>query len=105
MQHTIQSKRDFVSYISHELRTPLNTVYMGIQLLSTRTAPSTKERKTEVHDIVKDIESSCCIAINILSDLLVVNKIEGGNMQLDRKDVSIRDLLSTVIDPFGIQVR
>mmetsp|Transcript_10853 Transcript_10853/g.16519 ORF Transcript_10853/g.16519 Transcript_10853/m.16519 type:complete len:747 (-) Transcript_10853:200-2440(-) len=104
-EHILQSKRDFVSYISHELRTPLNTVYMGIQLLSSRMSSLHCDKQSDLHDIVSDIESSCCIAIDILSDLLVVNKVEDGVLQLDRKEQSVRQLLSTVVDPFNVQAQ
>eukprot|EP00602_Paraphysomonas_sp_CaronLab_P002680 CAMPEP_0185021538 /NCGR_PEP_ID=MMETSP1103-20130426/4227_1 /TAXON_ID=36769 /ORGANISM="Paraphysomonas bandaiensis, Strain Caron Lab Isolate" /LENGTH=463 /DNA_ID=CAMNT_0027553119 /DNA_START=928 /DNA_END=2319 /DNA_ORIENTATION=+ len=78
---------------------------MGIQLLNCRLQSLESATLSEIRHIVTDIEYSCCVAVNILDDFLLVNKIEGGNLHLDKKDIKIHDLLSSVIEPFDIQAR
>eukprot|EP00602_Paraphysomonas_sp_CaronLab_P002340 CAMPEP_0185032018 /NCGR_PEP_ID=MMETSP1103-20130426/19833_1 /TAXON_ID=36769 /ORGANISM="Paraphysomonas bandaiensis, Strain Caron Lab Isolate" /LENGTH=497 /DNA_ID=CAMNT_0027567751 /DNA_START=722 /DNA_END=2215 /DNA_ORIENTATION=+ len=104
-EHTIKSKRNFVSYISHELRTPLNIVYMGIQLLAANLKDFKGFDTDDTLDIVKDVEGSCRVAIDILDDFLMVNKIEGNNLALERELVPVMDLLHSVVNPFDIQAR
>ena len=55
-------------------------------------------------DIVEDTFSSCETAISILNQLLQVNKIEGGNLSLDRKVLAAADFISQTLRPFRIQV-
>ena len=93
-----------MSYISHELRTPLNIVYMGIQLLAANLKDFKGFDTDDTLDIVKDVEGSCRVAIDILDDFLMVNKIEGNNLALERELVPVMDLLHSVVNPFDIQV-
>jgi signal transduction histidine kinase len=88
-------KRTFVRYVSHEIRTPLNTVSMGLKLIQDlryreqwtqeeieKGVAPTDEDLFEMADEVKE---SCDIAINILNDLLLYEKMEGGLLVLERQ--------------------
>eukprot|EP00602_Paraphysomonas_sp_CaronLab_P011252 CAMPEP_0185043538 /NCGR_PEP_ID=MMETSP1103-20130426/42955_1 /TAXON_ID=36769 /ORGANISM="Paraphysomonas bandaiensis, Strain Caron Lab Isolate" /LENGTH=535 /DNA_ID=CAMNT_0027583717 /DNA_START=776 /DNA_END=2383 /DNA_ORIENTATION=+ len=102
-EHIVSTKRDFMSYMSHEIRTPLNTVYMGVQLLAKECAGSTFN--SDVMGIIKDIDSSCQVAISILNEFLMANKIESGNLTLDFDVVEVTELLSSATVPFNVQAR
>jgi signal transduction histidine kinase len=82
-QRMLEMKRMFVRYVSHEIRTPLNTVSMGLKLIqSLRTRDSADQ---SVFDMADEIKESCDIAIDILNDLLLYEKLEGGILTLDRR--------------------
>lgn len=98
----MHQKRDFVSYISHEIRTPLNIVLLGLEMLKAELLPLTPSQS--ILDNVEDTFSSCETAISILNQLLQVNKIEGGNLSLDRKVLPAADFISQTLRPFRIQV-
>ena len=57
-----------------------------------------------LQDIVRDISSSCCISINILNDLLLIDKIEEGNLNLEIKEKNARSIIEPCINNFDIQV-
>eukprot|EP00602_Paraphysomonas_sp_CaronLab_P008571 CAMPEP_0185035458 /NCGR_PEP_ID=MMETSP1103-20130426/26856_1 /TAXON_ID=36769 /ORGANISM="Paraphysomonas bandaiensis, Strain Caron Lab Isolate" /LENGTH=477 /DNA_ID=CAMNT_0027572543 /DNA_START=896 /DNA_END=2329 /DNA_ORIENTATION=+ len=102
-QMVLESKRDYVSYISHEIRTPLNSVYMGIQLLSKEWGRDFKS--VDVGAILGDIDDSCKVAIDILNELLLVNKLETGNIELEKELIVAVDLIKNVTAPFSVQAR
>ena len=55
-------------------------------------------------DIVGDVESQCEIAIEILNDLLHVEKIEGGTFTLEGGAIPAWSLISRTVKPFQLQV-
>jgi signal transduction histidine kinase/CheY-like chemotaxis protein len=111
------NKKSFVRYVSHEIRTPLNTVYVGIQLLAKElNSLSSKDDRnsggsgtsistviTKLQDIVNDISESCFVSIHILNDLLLIDKIEEGNLKLDMKQKNARDIFRPCIHNFDVQ--
>lgn len=56
-------------------------------------------------DIVADINSSCGIAVDILNDLLLYEKIEGGLVALETADVLAWDMVKEVLRVFRIQAK
>ena len=111
------NKKSFVRYVSHEIRTPLNTVYLGIQLLTKElgnlstvngdvdrsSGTSFKTAISTLEDIVNDISESCFVSIDILNDLLLIDKIEEGNLNLDMQPKNARDLFKPCIHNFDVQ--
>jgi signal transduction histidine kinase len=92
-------------------------VYLGIQLLSNEMKQLTERNSQEkdnhvgVEEIteklggmLKDIEESCSISINILNDLLLIDKIEEGNLVLQIASVNAKDFIEPCIMNFKIQV-
>ena len=93
----------FVRYISHEIRTPLNTVLMGLQVVHEElTADGAGRDRLET---IKDVESSCEIAINILNDLLVFDKLEAGILKLEITSLPAYSFIEETIKPFYLQVK
>jgi signal transduction histidine kinase len=96
-QHMLEMKRMFVRYVSHEVRTPLNTVSMGLKLIQSLREPTqmhqhqqSSDQSSAFHmngafDMVDEIKESCDIAIDILNDLLLYEKLEGGILSLDKR--------------------
>ena len=91
-------KRIFVRYVSHEIRTPLNTAFLGLQLLKSEAAEQSSI------DTIDEIKLSIDIAVNILNDLLVYEKLEGNIMELHCKNIQIQELIADTIRPFTLQV-
>ena len=102
MQNELQTKKRFVRYISHEIRTPLNTVTMGLQVLREELL-SDGASQSKITTL-KSIEDACDIAIDILNDLLLFDKIESGVMKLDITKVPVRLFISETVRPFFLQV-
>jgi signal transduction histidine kinase len=103
-QASLEIKRLFVRYVSHEIRTPLNTTLLGLNLLET----DIKEGVTDtavLTELISDATSSCTIAIGILNDLLMYEKIDGGLLTLERAETPVWEFVEGVLKVFLIQVR
>ena len=93
-------------------------VYLGIQLLTTELKEKcgkkncdntddndTSNNNTKLLDIVNDIRSSCSVSVNILNDLLLIDKIEEGKLILDKKSLNAMHMFETCIRNFKLQVQ
>lgn len=85
-----RAKDMFISVMSHEIRTPLNAVIgMSHLLLEGNPAPSQKENL----DILKFSAENLMLLIN---DVLDFTKIETGNIELEKANVDLRDLVQSI---------
>ena len=89
----------FVRYISHEIRTPLNTAVLGMQVLT-----SEVELSSRISSVIKDVGISIDIAVNTLNELLLFDKLETGNLLVEKTVVNAATLVSNVVETFQIQV-
>ena len=100
-------KRIFVRYVSHEIRTPLNSAYLGLQFLREHLFKYDDIDHNNVLstiNIIDEIKHSVDIAVNILNDLLVYEKLEGNIMQLHCKNIDMQQLVVDSIRPLTLQV-
>eukprot|EP01031_Cornospumella_fuschlensis_P035427 gene35427-42941_t len=105
-ENALETKRIFVRHVSHEIRTPLNTTILGLRLLDQELNTVNENRdETLLHDLVSDINSSCAIAVDMLNDLLLYEKMEGGLVSLETADVPVWDLMKEVLKVFRIQAK
>lgn len=100
-------KSVFVRHVSHEIRTPLNTTILGLKLLENELNCADKEERDETYlvDLIADVNSSCVIACDILNDLLLYEKIDGGLVSLEASEHNAWDFVVDVLKVFRIQVR
>ena len=120
MQKETQDRQAFIRYISHEIRTPLNTTFLGLEFVNTSLdqlsgrpffkgnraiLPGLKREITPILETVGDIRSSCEIALSILNELLMFDKITTGKMNLDLEQINARQYISSVIQPFHVNAR
>ena len=59
---------------------------------------------SDILDSVATSQSACSVTVNILTDLLTFDKIEDGELKLDRQDVSVKDLIVSSTAIFQAQV-
>ena len=72
-----------VGYFSHELRNPLNAVMAGLQVLR-RNSSQGDEPDAFITDLLNDVESSCMVATDILEDLVMYERLESGEVSLNK---------------------
>jgi signal transduction histidine kinase len=108
LQTKLHAKKNFVRYVSHEIRTPLNTVFLGLQLLADHLEQLSVSTKSTIAvtgmELCDDIKGSCFIAIEILNDLLLYDKIEDGSIIVDLRPLPLSPLIESVISMFQVQV-
>jgi len=103
LQRELQIKKKFVRYISHEIRTPLSAVTMGLQVLSEdlRSAGATDAMLATV----KTLEHASDVAVDILNDLLLYDKLDSGLLKLDVQQIPFIPFVTEIMEPFQLQVQ
>ncbi|WP_417830932.1 ATP-binding protein [Terasakiella sp.] len=85
------AKSEFLSSMSHELRTPLNAILGFAQLLNqSRRFPLAEKQKKSVDQIITGGK----FLLALIDQLLELNKIEAGEMQIDLDCVRAEEVLA-----------
>jgi signal transduction histidine kinase len=98
----LKTKRNLVRMVSHEIRTPLNSVVMGLDVLKEELLKSHCEN--EAMDTWTEVKSSCSIAVAILDELLLYEKLESGVMLLEKEKLSALTFLLKSVNQFRLPV-
>jgi signal transduction histidine kinase/CheY-like chemotaxis protein len=80
-----KSKSDFLATISHEIRTPLNAVTSAAHLL--KTTPLSEDQAEYVSILLGGSD----VLLGLINDVLDMSKIEAGKMQVEIRDVDLRE--------------
>ncbi len=88
-------KREFVSMVSHDLRTPLTAVQGTLDLLDEDTYGEITEQG---HKRVKVAGESIDRLINLINDLLDIEKMEAGKMRLEAKACSLKKIINQSVE-------
>lgn len=98
-KQTAALKADFLARMSHEIRTPLNAIIgtAELQMLS--------EMTQEQRQRMGVIESSGELLLTIVDHILDFSKLSAGKLVLENLDFNFHDLIASVIDSFGTNVR
>ncbi|MFC1724081.1 PAS domain S-box protein [candidate division KSB1 bacterium] len=87
-------KNEFISTVSHELRTPLTSIKGYIDLILSGDTGEINELQQEFLDIVYQNSDRLN---NLINDLLDVEKIESGKIDLKFEKISLSDLVSHAV--------
>ncbi|MDD3204130.1 MAG: ATP-binding protein [Lachnospiraceae bacterium] len=90
-----RAKTDFLSRMSHDIRTPLNAI-LG-------TAALAKEEITDqeaMKEALETIDSSGHFLLGLINEILDINKIESGNIDLRTEEYFITEFVAMVISAF-----
>nr|MBU1328657.1 GAF domain-containing sensor histidine kinase [Candidatus Omnitrophota bacterium] len=95
-------KSDFISSVSHELRTPLTSIKGYASILMTGklgdVLPAQKER-------LEKIDKHSNSLVHLINNLLDIARIESGKVQMEMKDISIKEMLDSIVDIITPQVK
>lgn len=92
-------KSEFVSIVSHQLRSPLSNLKWVIEFLMSGRIASVTEKQLEYLKILKENNKRM---EDLISDLLIVSRIEQGSFLLKKEKISLKDLTERTIKEMGI---
>jgi signal transduction histidine kinase/CheY-like chemotaxis protein len=95
-----EAKTSFLSRMSHDIRTPLNVV-IGNTLLAQR-----EDNPPATAQYLEDINASGKFLLALVNDILDLNKVESGKMELHPEAYSLRQLrdnLKAIIGPLATE--
>lgn len=78
-RQTEQLKNDFISTVSHELRTPLTAIHGGLGLVKSGTLGPLNDSQQQLLEIAAQNSEQL---LNLINDLLDIEKLAAGKMQL-----------------------
>jgi len=88
-------KTEFISTVSHELRTPLTSIRGALGLIA---GGAVGELPVKVKDLVGIAHKNSERLVRIVNDILDVEKIESGKMQLLMQQVDLTSLVKQAIE-------
>lgn len=86
--------KEFYSTVSHELRTPLTSILGSLTLISSEQLALGPELTGELIEIAKD---SCHRLIRLINEILDLQKVESGKLELQRIEICPVELMNHAI--------
>lgn len=88
-------KREFVSTVSHELRTPLTSIRGSLTLLAVGALGKLNDNADKA---VKIAERNTVRLINLINDLLDIEKLEAGKLEMTFADVAADGVIDRSVE-------
>jgi len=88
-------KSEFISNVSHELRTPLYGVIGLVSILD-----KSEDIKREDKKLLKSLKFSSDYLMHLVNDILQIEKIEAGKVELVNKKVNITHFINDISNSF-----
>lgn len=88
-------KNQFVSTVSHELRTPLTAIKGSLGLLTSGALGSFPDKAKTILTVANN---NCTRLINLINDILDLEKIKRGEMSFNYEDIEIKSIIKQTIE-------
>jgi PAS domain S-box-containing protein len=88
-------KNEFIAIVSHELRTPLTSIYGSLKLLDSGILKSEPVKEKRLLTIA--VESTDRL-MRLVNDILDIERIDSGTVQMIKSVCNVADLMSKVVD-------
>jgi len=88
------AKGEFLATISHELRTPLGAILGWAHVLERSDAPHTTHMRQGLAAITRNAR----VQVQLIEDLLDMNRIESGQLRLDMQPVALSEVIGGAVD-------
>ncbi|MEO8083038.1 MAG: HAMP domain-containing sensor histidine kinase [Ardenticatenales bacterium] len=91
-----RQQQAFVANASHELRTPLTLIRASAEVLGRGLPPAGEHRA-----LIDDILTECDHTSQLVSDLLLLSRLDAGQLDMRREPVAVAVLIGDVARQFG----
>jgi signal transduction histidine kinase/Tfp pilus assembly protein PilF len=98
-EHAAQAKAQFLAVMSHEIRTPLNGIIGISKLLEGKL--SEEEYNKNVHLL----QQSSKRLLNLLNDILDLNKLEAGKVLIEYAPTNLRAEVKDIVDLYQVSAQ
>ncbi len=98
--HANKAKSEFLSNMSHDIRTPMNAI-VGMTAIATANI----DDKQQVQNCLRKITLSSRHLLGLINDVLDMSKIESGKLTLNMDQVSLREVMDSIVSIAQPQVR
>ena len=95
-----KAKSEFLSSMSHDIRTPMNGI-VGM----TAIAMANIDNQERVQDCLGKITLSSRHLLGLINDVLDMSKIESGKLTLNMNQVSLREIMDSIVNIVQPQVK
>lgn len=89
---TSKAKSDFLSSMSHDIRTPMNGI-IGMTAIAT----AHLDDRERVEDCLKKISEASSHLLSLINEVLDMNKIESGKVELNEENFNLSELVNTLL--------
>lgn len=95
-QRAVQRMKDeFVGVISHELRTPLTSIRGALGLMAGGAVGTLPPKAQRMADVALN---SCQRLVRLVNDILDVEKLSAGKLELDLESLSVDELMDAALE-------
>jgi signal transduction histidine kinase len=98
MEKLLHEKNEFMGITAHDLRNPLQSVLSNIELLKLYSNKMTEDQKKERLLQMEDITQRMYLIVN---DLLEINKMEEGKLQVNIQKLNIDRIINKLIKSYA----
>ncbi len=98
--HANKAKSEFLSNMSHDIRTPMNAI-VGMTAIATANI----DDRQQVQNCLRKITLSSRHLLGLINDVLDMSKIESGKLTLNMDQVSLREVMDSIVSIAQPQVR
>ena len=96
-----EMKSDFINNMTHELKTPLATISLAVDALKSEKVLANKEKLNYFTGMIKDENKRMNKHVETI---LQAAQMERQEMQLDKKDIHVHDVVHRVISNLQLQI-
>ena len=99
-EEATRAKSEFLSNMSHDIRTPMNAI-VGMTAIATANINDIDQ----VQNCLKKITLSSKHLLGLINDVLDMSKIESGKMTLSMDQISLREVMESIVSIVQPQIR
>jgi two-component system phosphate regulon sensor histidine kinase PhoR len=96
-----EMKGDFVNNMTHELKTPIATISLASQMLGDRSISTSEKNYDRIATIIADESKRLGQQVE---KVLQMAKFDQGDLKIKMKEVSVHEIIESVISNFILQV-